>query len=119
LKLRLYFDEDSMDHALVLALQARGVDVVTALEAGMGEQSDEDHLQLAASEGRVLYTCNIADFCRLHSVWLQGARSHAGLILCQQQQYSVGEQLRRLMRLIGTKSAEEMINQVEFLSAWS
>jgi hypothetical protein len=30
----------------------------------------------------------------------------------------VGEQMRRLLRLMAAKSAEEMENQVEFLSAW-
>ena len=33
--LRLYMDEDSMDHDLVRALRARGVDVTTALDEGM------------------------------------------------------------------------------------
>jgi hypothetical protein len=36
----------------------------------------------------------------------------------RQQHYSVGEQLRRLLRLIASKSAGEMENWVEFLSAW-
>jgi hypothetical protein len=39
-------------------------------------------------------------------------------IILGQQNYSIGEQMRRLLRLISTKSAEEMRNQVEFLSAW-
>src|SRR5207237_7436698 len=42
--IRLYFDEDSMQHALVNALRARGIDVLTALEAHRIERSDEDHL---------------------------------------------------------------------------
>jgi len=42
---------------------------------------------------------------------------HMGIILGQQN-YSVGEQLRRLLKIIASKSAEEMYNQVEFLSAW-
>lgn len=33
--IRLYLDEDSMRQALVQALRARGVDVMTALEADM------------------------------------------------------------------------------------
>jgi hypothetical protein len=33
--LRLYFDEDAMDDALAKALRVRGVDVLTAFEAGM------------------------------------------------------------------------------------
>ena len=40
MRIRLYFDEDSMHRGLVRALRARGVDVVTALEAGMIERQD-------------------------------------------------------------------------------
>ena len=29
-------------------------------------RSDEDHLRRAASDGRVLYSFNIKDFCLLH-----------------------------------------------------
>jgi hypothetical protein len=34
------FDEDSMHRSLVRALRARGVDVITALDAGMIERAD-------------------------------------------------------------------------------
>ncbi len=45
---RLYCDEDSMRHALIVALRKRGVDVTTALEAGMTEEPDEVQLAYAA-----------------------------------------------------------------------
>ena len=45
--IRLYFDEDSMRHALVHALRACGIDVLTALEAEMIERSDAAHLDFA------------------------------------------------------------------------
>jgi hypothetical protein len=112
--IRLYLDEDSMDRALVAALRARGVDVLTAQEARMIERPDEDHLRFATHEGRVLYSFNVADYCRLHG---QG-QPHAGMVLAQQQRYSVGEQLRRLLRLMGSRSAEDMKAHLEFLSAW-
>ncbi len=35
MNIRFYFDEDTMDDDLVEALRVRGVDVQTALEAGM------------------------------------------------------------------------------------
>jgi hypothetical protein len=113
--IRLYLDEDTMDKALVSALRARGVDLLTAHEAEMIERQDADHLAFAAREGRVLYSFNVADYCRLQA---QG-RSHAGLILAQQQRYPVGEQMRRLLRLVAAKSAEQMHNHIEFLSAWT
>jgi hypothetical protein len=118
MKLRLFLDEDSIRHGLVQALRARGVDVLTALEADMAERLDEDLLEYASAEGRVLYTCNISDFNHLHTAWLSEGKSHAGMILCRQH-YSIGEQLRRVLKLITARSAEEMVNQAEFLSAWS
>lgn len=107
-----------MDRDLVRALRARGVDVITALEAGMIERQDEEHLVYATVQGRVLYSFNVGDLYRIHTDFLGLGRSHAGIILARQQRYSVGEQMRRLLKLIAIKSAEDMRNQVEFLSAW-
>jgi hypothetical protein len=94
------------------------VDVTTALEVGMIERDDREHLDYATRQGRVLYSFNVGDFSRLHVDSLLQGKSHAGLVLAQQQRYSVGEQMRRLLKLIALKSAEEMKDQVEFLSAW-
>src|ERR1044071_8276996 len=98
--IHLYVDEDSMDRALIRALRARGVDVNTALEDGMIERSDQEHLAYATAPGRVLYTCNVADFYHLHTSFLAQGKSHTGMILAPQQRYSVGEQMRRLLKLI-------------------
>ncbi len=92
---RLYVDEDSMSHALIRALRSRNVDVATALESGMIEREDQDHLTFAVAQGRVLYTFNIRDYYLLHTAILTQGKSHAGLILARQQRYSVGEQARR------------------------
>jgi hypothetical protein len=90
------------------------VDVLTAQAAGMIERPDEEHLNFAATQGRVLYSFNVGDFCRLHAA----GRSHAGVVVAQQQRYSIGEQLRRLLRLIANTPAEQMRNRLEFLSGW-
>ncbi|MDZ8110319.1 MAG: DUF5615 family PIN-like protein [Nostoc sp. DedQUE12a] len=113
--LLLYLDEDSMDRDLVTALRSRGVDVITASDAGMLGYSDTDHLDYATSLGRVLYSFNKGDFYRLHIKYLTEGKTHAGIILAYQQRYSIGEQMRQLLELIGTKSAEEMQNNLEFL----
>jgi hypothetical protein len=115
---RLYLDEDAMRNSLLFGLRARHADVLTAFETGMINRSDQDHLSVAAESGRVLYTFNVGDYCLLHQTWMSQQRPHAGIIVAPQQRYSVGEELRRLLRLIGTVSAEEMRNHVEFLSAW-
>ncbi|MDQ3684383.1 MAG: DUF5615 family PIN-like protein [Acidobacteriota bacterium] len=103
--------------ALVEALRTRGIDVDTALEAGREDDSDEAQLAYATTQSRALYPFNIRDFMRLHTAYQTEGQTHAGLILAPQQRYSVGEQMRRLLRLVGTISAEEMRDRVEFLSA--
>ena len=118
MKLRLYLEEDSQDRDLVTALRARGVDVMTASEADLIERFDHEQLAWAATQGRALYSFNVGDFYQLHTLWLTQGRSHTGLILARQQRYSVGEQMRRLLMLIAARTAEEMKDRVEFLSAW-
>lgn len=116
--IRLYIDEDAMSRALVNGLRARGVDVMTVVEEGRTGREDIKQLDVATLQGRVLYTYNIADFYRLHTQYMNQNKSHAGIIFVPQQRYSVGEQIRRLLNLIAIKSAEDMINQIEFLSIW-
>lgn len=117
--IRLYCDEDSMDQDLVRALRTRGLDVTTALEASMVHREDDEHLDYATQQGRVLFSFNRGDFYRLHTHYLSQGKPHAGIILANQQQYSVGEQTRRILYLAAVKSADEMRNWVEFLSAWN
>ena len=107
-----------MDSDLVAALRSRGVTVITAAEAGLVETPDEQQLAFATQHGCVLYTFNVSDFYRLHTQWLSGGREHAGIILAPQQRFSVGQQLRRILRLRATVTTDSMRNQVEFLANW-
>jgi len=117
-KITLYFDEDAQDSDLIRALDLRGVDVIGAWMAGMRERSDEEHLLWATAQKGTLYSFNGRDYCRLHAEFITQSRSHAGIIVAKQQHYSVGEQMRRLLKLIATKPADEMTNRIEFLSDW-
>lgn len=117
-QIKICIDEDAMDSDLVAALRSRGVTVVTALDAGLTEKPDEDQLAFAAERECVLYTFNVSDFYRLHTQWVGAGREHAGMILAPQQRFSVGEQLRRLLRLRATATIATMRNHVEFLRNW-
>lgn len=119
MRIRLYLDEDAMDDGLVDALRARLIDVETAHAVRMREREDHEHLAYATAQGRVVYTFNTGHFCALHGDLLRSGGSHAGIVVCQQQRYSVGEQMRRLLSLMARVSAEEMQNRLEFLSDWS
>lgn len=96
-----------MRHALVEALRARSVDVLTALEAGMIGRADEEHLGYVITQSRVLCSFNVEYFYRLHTTYVTESKSHAGMILARQQRYSVGKQMRRLLKLLATKSADD------------
>jgi hypothetical protein len=115
---RLYIDEDSMSRALTRALRARNIDVVTALEEDMIERADSAHLDYATAQGRVLYSFNVGDFYRLHTKYVSSGKPHSGIIVSPQQRYSMGEQMRRLLRLAAAKSTEQMCNSIEFLGHW-
>lgn len=118
MKIRFYFDEDAMDADLIHALRIRGVDVTSALEQGMIRRPDSDHLEFATSQGRVLYSFNVGDFQRLHNEALTQGKQHAGIVLGQQQKYSLGEQMRRLLNIAARISAEAMKDNLVYLSAW-
>ena len=59
MKVHLYLDEDAMDGDLAQALRMRGMDVQTALEAGLINTPDDKQLAYATSHER---------YC-IHSMW--------------------------------------------------
>lgn len=117
-QIRFYLDEDSVEKSLISAFRNAGLDVVTVTDVNRQSYSDEDQLIWATEQERVIYSYNRRDFCRLHSEFLGVERNHAGIVLLQQQRYSVGQQLQGLLKLVATLSAEEMVNQIVFLSTY-
>jgi hypothetical protein len=109
-------DEDAMRGSFVSALRASNVDVLTVSEANRKSYSDEAQLLWATSEERVIYSFNVQDFSRLHRDFLQKNLHHAGIIAVPRQRYSVGEQLRGLLKVMECLSTEEMVDQLIFLS---
>ena len=107
-----------MAQALVNGLRARGVDVLTVGEAARKRLEDDEQLEFATSQGQVLYTFNTSDSYQLHTEWLTQGKAHAGIAFAPQQRYAIGDQIRRLLKLMRMRSAEEMIGNVEFLSHW-
>lgn len=114
----VYLDDDSGDTAIADGLLADGVDLVRSADVGMRGRQDEEQLELATREGRVLVTANRGDFLRLHRDWMRAGRSHAGLVIIIQGQFSVGERLRRFRSLLEGRTAAQMTDAVEWLSDW-
>ena len=76
---RLYANEN-FPLPVVKALRDAGHDVITVAETGKAGQAypDDDVLDFAAQDDRILLTLNRKHFIRLHG---EGAK-HAGMIVC-------------------------------------
>jgi hypothetical protein len=107
-----------MDEDFVQALRSRNVDVLTVANVGRLHRSDEEQIDWARENGRVIFSFNTRDFYRLHTTIMEQGLSHAGIILVPQQRYGIGDLMRGVLKLINTKSSEEMQGQLEFLSNW-
>ena len=116
--IKLYLDEDAQRHSLAQSLMMHGVDVLTTAEADQNSKSDQSQLAFATSLERTLYTYNVGDFVTLHSEYLTQEMKHSGIIIGEQGRFGIGEEMRRLLRIIEAKSAEKMENEIEFLSNW-
>lgn len=117
--MKLHLDEDADAHALLKALRDRGMDVSSSRELELLRWTDEEQLAWANAEARVIYTYNAADFCRLHAEILREQRHHAGIIIGDQQTLSIGEEMRRLLRISEARSVADLRDQIEFLSNWT
>jgi predicted nuclease of predicted toxin-antitoxin system len=91
-------------------LLRRGIDVTTAQEMGLCGETDYDQLAFAMSQGRVMLTFD-SDFLNLHRSGLK----HAGIVWCPATKHSIGELIRKIVILHSARSAEDMVNRVEYL----
>lgn len=104
-----------MTRGLVRGLDARGIDVLTTFDAGMIGSEDATQLAFARDQGRVIFTFNVADFCRLHAEYQSSGQQHAGIVVAHRRKLTLGEQVHGLARVTSTVPAEAMVAQLVFL----
>lgn len=78
------YRDECVDRPVAEGLRERGCDVLTALESGRGEDSDEAKLIFATNVGRVLLSYNRTEFRRLRATFRDAGREHAGILLVPQ-----------------------------------
>jgi predicted nuclease of predicted toxin-antitoxin system len=89
---KLLLDEH-FSPTIAAQLQKQGYDVISVAERGSAEhaplrqQSDEDLLRWARSEGRVLVTENIRDFMPIHQAFLACGDHHAGILFTSPRKF--------------------------------
>ena len=106
--LRLHLDE-SVNPAIAEGLRLRGIDCTISREVGLLGASDEEQLAFATSHQRTLVTTD-EDFLALAPLY-----PHAGILYWHQERRSIGEVIRRIVRLCEQHTPEAIRNQVMFL----
>jgi hypothetical protein len=82
--------------------------------------TDEEQLDRASAEGRVILTYNNRHFQSIAQRWLQVGRRHAGIIISYHQYRldEVDQARRAVMALLDVVSAEDLENSIQFLDSF-
>lgn len=110
----LYLDED-VYFGVAQGLRLRGFDVLTTVEAGCLGATDEEQLYFSIEKQRTLFTFNRGDFARLHNEMLTEEYKHFGIIVARQ--LPVGVIVKSLCKLLANNRAEDLRNQLIWLTA--
>jgi predicted nuclease of predicted toxin-antitoxin system len=105
---RFHLDE-SVNPAIAEGLRLGGIDCTISRDVGLLGASDEEQLAFATSHQRTLVTTD-DDFLALAP-----HQPHAGILYWHQERRSIGEVIRRIVRLCEQHTPEAMRNQVMFL----
>ena len=100
--------------AIAQQLQRRGVDVVHAAEEGTQELEDEELLELATSQGRVVFTQDIG-FRVMAEDWQRQGKSFAGLFYGHQLGAAIGQWVMDLELIAKASEPDEWANTVHHL----
>jgi predicted nuclease of predicted toxin-antitoxin system len=108
-RIKFHLDEN-VSNAIALGLKRRGIDATTTNEVGLMGASDEEQIEFALIQGRVIFTQD-DDFLRLHHAGI----THAGIAYCRQRSRSIGEIINTLTLIWEWVESEEIKNKVEFI----
>ena len=114
LSARPYLDHN-VDPKLAADLRRHGFTATCARDVGNERATDDEHLRWAAERGLVVISFDVKDFPVLANRWLDEGRTHAGIILVTPSEIPYGTFLRRLLELLDKKTADELVDQIEWL----
>lgn len=95
-------------------VRSHGFDVVSTAEATHLSSSDKVQLQYAANNGRIFVTHNLKHFMALHKMYCHENRRHCGIIFIHRRRDNY-EVARRLLRLLGTITKDQMVRQIQYV----
>lgn len=98
---------------LAKLLREQGFDVVHVNEADLVGTPDDKIMAYAVGEHRAVVTFNIRDFIPLAVQYYEDGEEHYGVVLSNQ--LSRGELQRRVIKLLKSITAKELMNAVRYL----
>lgn len=109
----LYMDAH-VPRAVTEQLRSRGVDVVAATEEGTNRLPDDQLLETASVQGRVMFTHDHR-FRAMAGQWQRQGRQFAGLAFGPAEGASIGQYVRDLELIAKATSPGEWVNMVLYL----
>jgi hypothetical protein len=107
--------DESVDRRVVDGLRRRGVDVGSAVDAGLGGATDERQLEFATTARRALLTAD-ADHLAIHGAWMASGRSHEGVVYFHPARTTPGHVIREVHRIAHRVSPDDARNRVFYVS---
>jgi predicted nuclease of predicted toxin-antitoxin system len=100
--------------AIAEGLKRRGVEALSARDAGNLGLTDEQQLAYAQALNMVLFTHD-EDFLKIAHERLVHGQPHSGIIYVHSQKLGLGEMIRRLKVITELLTEDDFHNHVEFL----
>jgi hypothetical protein len=113
MSIRLYLDED-VHLLLAKVLRERAYDVISAHESGNRGKPDIEQFAFAVQHGRSVLTFNARDFVPIASDAMAKNQAFPGLIVSEQLPFR--ELLRRICRLLDSRTPEQIATTIVWLS---
>ena len=111
-----FYTDENVDQRIIHGLRRRGVDILTAQEAGLlGTLPDVEHLELAVACCRTLLTAD-TDLLEIADQWNTQQRSHQGVVFYHQRWTTVGHVVRETQGIAHGLSPDDMRSRVVFIS---
>ena len=109
---RLLLDEHIWAY-LAKLLREQGFDVIHVNEVDLVGTPDDKIMMYAVGEHRAVVTFNVKDFVPLAVQYYEDGKEHYGIVVSNQ--LSRGELQKRVIKLLKSITAEELMNTVRYL----
>lgn len=114
-EIKLYLDED-ISPMVAVVLRSRGYDAISAHEVGMKGKGDEEQLDYASRNGRVLLTFNARHFASLADKYYKKSKEHFGIVVSKK--VNLSEMVRLAVNMLKKSKAEDLKNCLIWLQSF-